>query len=695
VKHVDIPLYSIVKSIRASIAAYTSVAIILICTAIVAVALRVSEDLYIDAVSAHMKFMSASLTEDLLAQSSNNQIPVSALSTMLLKLERDENITYAAILDNAFETLESYSSDRSSNAIKLGSRFSSLPLVEHELGIKQIDSALIALLAFDEANEAKGYLLLVKDLSDPLVRNKTALLTSLLPIVLFISLFGLVLSSWQNFRMLRPLNQLTDFVRRVGQNNDYSIQLNVEGKQEIKVLSKAIKSMVKTIGEQSIKNRAHTEQLEKQQQTMERLANYDLLTGLPNRINFLSAASKVLANIDKATHNPALLSCDLDGFKAVNDLHGHNIGDKLLIEVSQRLKHCMRPSDVVSRAGGDEFLVLMVAPRTTEQLFASAQQVASRLSEPFHIDGWEINIGVSIGIACAKNSDYEVSKLISNANIAMHRSKLKGNSTYSIFERDMMSANKRRLDIANAIPAALKLKEFDLFYQAKVDKRHKVVGFEALLRWKSEELGTISPDEFIPIAEQSGRMTLITHWVINKVCEDFEKFQYEYGDKIVVAMNLSAYDLKDPSLFEVIEAAFNKHKINPQSIEFEVTESAFLDNFEQANQFFDQLAKIGSSVALDDFGTGYSSLSYLTKIKFNTLKIDKQFIDGIGISKRSTLVTKTIIEMAKNLNLKVCAEGVESEQQIAFLVDMNCDQLQGYYFSKPQPIELLLEISLS
>jgi diguanylate cyclase (GGDEF)-like protein len=684
-----------VKSIRASIAAYTSVAIILTCAAIVVVSLDVSEDLYIDALSTDMEIMSANLTDELAARFGQNQPPVSDLSTILLRLQRDENIAYAAIFDSTFKTLESYSNSNLPEASRLVSRYSSLQMAQQNLGITQEDAALVAFLAFGEANQAKGYLLLVNDLSAPLARNKTSLLNNLLPIVLLIIVFGLVLSSWQNFRMLRPLNQLADFVRRVRQNNDYTIPLNVSGKQEIKALSEEIESMVKTIGEQSIKNRAHTEQLEQQQQAMERLANYDLLTGLPNRINFLSAASKVLANIDKATHNPALLSCDLDGFKAVNDLHGHNIGDKLLIEVSQRLKHCMRPSDLVSRAGGDEFLVLMVAPRTTEQLFASAQEVANGLSEPFHIDGWEINIGVSIGIACAKNSDYEVSKLISNANIAMHRSKSLGNNTYSIFERDMMSANKRRLDIANAIPAALKLKEFDLFYQAKVDKRRKVVGFEALLRWKSEELGTISPDEFIPIAEQSGRMTLITHWVINKVCEDFEKFQYEYGNKIVVAMNLSAYDLKDPSLFKVIEDAFNKHKINPQSIEFEVTESAFLDNFEQANQFFDQLAKIGSSVALDDFGTGYSSLSYLTKIKFNTLKIDKQFIDGIGISQRTTLVTKTIIEMAKNLNLKVCAEGVESEQQMAFLVDMNCEQLQGYYFSKPQPIELLLEISLS
>lgn len=643
-RDVTFPQHVNVKSIRASIAAYASAVIFLTCTALVAVSVNVSEKLHIDALSTDMKIMTASLMNKLSTQFLDGHLPASAISTMSQGVKRDESVTF---------------------------------------------------VAFGEAIQTKDYLLLVKNLSAPLVQNKTALLNSLLPLVLFIIIFVLVMSLWLNLRLLRPLNELADYVRGVRKNKDYTIPLNIEGKQEINVLAEEIGAMVKTIGEESNKHQAHTQQLEKQQQAMERLANYDLLTGLPNRINFLSTASKVLTSIDRDISNPALLSCDLNGFKAINDLHGHDVGDKLLIEVSQRLNRYMQPSDIVSRVGGDEFLVLMVAPRKTEQLFASAQEVASGLSETFHIDGWEINIGVSIGIACAKNSDYEVSKLISNANIAMQRSKSMGNNTYSIFERDMMSANKRRLDIANAIPNALKLREFDLFYQAKVNKRRKVVGFEALLRWKSKQLGTIAPDEFIPIAEQSGRMTLLTHWVINKVCEDFEKFQYEYGENIVVAINLSAYDLTFPGLFEVIESTFKKYHINPQSIEFEVTESAFLDNFEQANQFFDQLAKIGSSVALDDFGTGYSSLSYLTKIQFNTLKIDKQFIDGIGISQRATLITKTIIEMAKNLNLKVCAEGVETEQQMAFLVDMNCEQLQGYYFSKPQPIELLLEISLS
>ena len=681
----------IFKSIRSSLAAYTSVAILLACTAIIAVSLSVYGQLYLDAVEQDVEHMSEHMAGDLSEIFVNETIDSIVLTETLQELERYDNLRFAAVLDTKFESLESFLADDSFDVNTLPDL---LEANKFKLGMQHTDYGLLALSVIGDTAQPRGYLVVITDIATPLGQSKRLLLQRVVPIAIVIILLIIFLSSWQNYRMLLPLKQLAEFARRIKTTNDYSIKLDISGKREVKALSEEISSMVTTIGEESSKNKAHTEKLKQQQQAMEQLANYDLLTGLPNRISFLSAAAKVLANIDKNTDNPALLSCDLDGFKAINDLHGHAVGDKLLIEVSQRLKNLMQSADVVSRIGADEFLILLVAPRNNEQSLASAQAVADALSAPFHINEWEINIGASIGIASAKNSDYEVSQLISNADIAMFRAKLSGNHTYAVFERDMMSANKRRLDIANAIPNALKLKEFDLFYQAKVNKRRKVVGFEALLRWDSQELGTIPPDEFIPIAEQSGRMTIITHWVINKVCEDLYKFQYEYGDKIVVALNLSAYDLKEPDLIDVIKNAFKKHNINPKSIEFEVTESAFLDNFEQANQFFDQLAKLGSSVALDDFGTGYSSLSYLTKIKFNTLKIDKQFIDDIGISKRTTLVTKTIIDMAKNLNLSVCAEGVETEQQMEFLVQMNCEQLQGYYFSKPQPIELLLEISL-
>jgi EAL domain-containing protein (putative c-di-GMP-specific phosphodiesterase class I) len=254
----------------------------------------------------------------------------------------------------------------------------------------------------------------------------------------------------------------------------------------------------------------------------------------------------------------------------------------------------------------------------------------------------------------------------------------------------MMEDNKRKMLLANSILPGLKNDEFELHYQPKVNKHEEIVGFEALLRWNSKEFGFVSPLEFIGIAEQSGKISEISDWVIQQVMRDSAILLEAYGESIVISLNLSAHDLRNANLFDDIRNLFSEYQVSPKNIEFEVTESTYLENFDMANEFFRDIRQIGSSIALDDFGTGYSSLSYLTQIELHTLKIDKQFVDNLGVSERSTLVTTTIIEMAKQLNLNICAEGVETREQKDFLVQSGCHELQGYLFGKPAPILTVL-----
>jgi len=401
-----------------------------------------------------------------------------------------------------------------------------------------------------------------------------------------------------------------------------------------------------------------------------------------------------LANAKRENTNVALMFIDLDGFKDVNDNYGHTVGDELLIDVSKRMKKCLRSGDVLSRLGGDEFLVLLPNNPDDLVLVHIAERILAELRKPVNIGSWLINVGASIGITKANDSNFDLGKIMTHADIAMYQSKVNGKGTYTTFSPEMMENSQRRFQVVNAINYALEQNEFHLVYQAKVDRNQKVVGYETLVRWVSKELGFISPAEFIPLAEQSGKVLSISKWVIKRLCIELKDLLAVQSESVVVSVNLSAKDLKQPHLIDYIKEQFSKYKINPETIQFEVTESAYLEDFDKANRFFYEIKKLGCTLALDDFGTGYSSLSYLTQIPFDTLKIDKQFIDTIGISERTTLITNTIIQMAKSLGVKICAEGVENWEQFNYLIAANCDHIQGYLFSKPTTLKVIIETQL-
>jgi diguanylate cyclase (GGDEF)-like protein len=488
---------------------------------------------------------------------------------------------------------------------------------------------------------------------------------------------------------LQSFFRLSAFAFKIKDTKDYSLRIEPSGGIELYTLGQNINDMLETLQADSELNRMNSRRLMEAQVSMGRMAQHDPLTGLPNRKYFMETLERELARSRRSKKNIALMSFSLDGFRVVNDTYGHKVGDALLIEVGRRARGFLRQGDFIARLGGDEFLILLYNAPGEVTVNEIAKRLAMKLSRAYVIETWQLEVSASIGIAVASDSDFDIKEFIGNADIAMYRSKDSGPGNYTVFAPYMKEQKKRRIEIANALNQAISQNEFHLVYQAKVNRQDKVVGYEALIRWNSESLGFIPPDEFIQVAEQSGKISLLTFWVLERLCQDINTFISQHNQHIKVSFNLSAHDLRDAKLSSKIELLFQKYGVDGRNIEIEVTESTYLENFDSANAFFDDMAKLNCSIALDDFGTGYSSLSYLTQININTLKIDKQFVDQIAQSSKSMLVTKAIIEMSKQLGLQICAEGVETEEQATLLKENGCHQLQGYFYSKPTPIKQL------
>jgi len=680
------------KTIKNTTASIATIAICIVSLSILTFSLQEHEKLYFESVKGDLDALSENMSSDL--------VPLLAfkpdefeLTTMLLRLDRYDNVKFGVIYDKDFRQLQSYHGNSFSNSDVVITP--DLKLLEEEpLGVYVKNGDLVALKLIGDKRLPLGYLLIVHDSSGPLSKSKHNLLKQVLPLTLLLLAVVIAVLFWIQGRLFLPLSRLSILAQKIQTTHDYSLKIDIRGKQEVVSLSQDLNLMMQTINQETQKNKEYTERLMEQQKKMERLANFDGLTGLPNRQFFMETLRLELAKAKRSKINLVLMYFDLDGFKGVNDSLGHETGDQLLIDVSKRTQTYLREGDLISRLGGDEFLVLLHNDPNDLLLFDIAERIVKGLSEPFEINSWQVQVTVSVGIAKAFDSNFNLSEFVSNADFAMYRSKLAGRNTHTVFIPEMMEDNKRKLLIANSISHAIKNDEFTLFYQPKVSPEEKIVGYEALLRWTNDTLGMVSPAEFIPIAEQSGKVQIITKWVLERLCKDFAKIKESIDPNIVISVNLSAQDIKSKSLTSFVKSLFTQYAINPHSIEFEVTESAYLENFDMANTFFTEMKKLGISIALDDFGTGYSSLGYLTQLQLNTLKIDKQFVDNLLISERSTLITKTIIEMAKQLNLKICAEGVETRDQFDFLVENGCHQLQGYLFSKPICLEDVLKFKL-
>ncbi|WP_221799339.1 putative bifunctional diguanylate cyclase/phosphodiesterase [Oceanobacter mangrovi] len=608
------------------------------------------------------------------------------IKKLLLSLDPYPHVRAAAIYDANWRQQELYLGQASIDADKRVHQPDMSAVASLGEGIHKQGDDLISIQLIGDPGYLNGYLVIVNDLQGPLTDSTHNLFLHVLPaalvLLLLVALAYYFIGNW----WLSPLTRLSLFAQQVEKTKDYSLELPEAGQFEVAALTDNINAMMRVIREESEVNAEYVTLLEERRAEMEYMANYDVLTGLANRSRFRKLVDAAMARLDEHHRHVAIMYVDLDGFKVVNDALGHEVGDRLLELVAQRLQAIVPEDSTISRHGGDEFLVMIENCPDRSKLESLADMMVMGLMQKYLISTWEVRVSASIGIATTFDSGADGRNLIRNADVAMFNAKSLGKSRYCFFSSEMMIRHQRRLDIANFIEAGLKDGEFTVFYQQKNRADGSRVGAEALVRWNSKQLGFVSPAEFIPIAEQSGKISEITQWVVERVCADCrDVFQYVPGP-FRVSINLSANDLKKFHMIGFIKGAFIKYGLPRGLVEFEVTEYSYLDNLDVANRFFREITAMGCKVSLDDFGTGYSSLSYLTKIPIDVIKIDKQFVDNIGLSPRDDALVVTIIDMARRLGMDLCAEGVETAEQCQFLHRHGCETFQGYLFHKPMTL---------
>lgn len=435
-------------------------------------------------------------------------------------------------------------------------------------------------------------------------------------------------------------------------------------------------------------------QLQSANDELQKRAFLDPLTELPNRLLFEDRLAHALSRFDRHGGRPhqrlAVLFIDLDGFKPINDSLGHAAGDKVLVQVADRLAEVARESDTVARIGGDEFVMLMEDLVDAADCAALAQRAVDALSRPFDYKGRNLQISASVGIAI--HPDHGAGdQLMAHADAAMYAAKRNGGATYALYESHMTKGVTEQLTLQSDLRRAIAAGQLSLHYQPKFDgRRGQIRGVEALMRWNHPEHGNVPPMVFIPIAERYGMIRDLGNWALDEACRQMHAWDEE-GMRMRVAVNLSVHQLRQEDLVERVQAALDKHLIEADRLLCEITESTAMEDIEATQRAFEGLSRIGVYLSIDDFGTGYSSLSYLRKLPAKQLKIDRSFINDLEVSKDARAVVDAVIKLAHALDLNVVAEGVETEGQRDILLDLGCDELQGYLFARPMPANQLLD----
>jgi diguanylate cyclase (GGDEF)-like protein/PAS domain S-box-containing protein len=421
------------------------------------------------------------------------------------------------------------------------------------------------------------------------------------------------------------------------------------------------------------------------------MARHDALTDLPNRVLLRERLEHELKRV-KRGECLAVLCLDLDHFKGVNDTLGHPIGDELLKVVSERLRRCTREPDTIARLGGDEFAIIMTAMQQPADAAALCRRVRESITKPFNLDGHQIIADISIGISIAPYDAAEADQLLKNADMALYGAKADGRGTFRFFEPEMDARMKARRDLEMSLRNALANNEFELYYQPLVNlQSNEITAFEALLRWHHPTRGTISPADFIPIAEETGLIVPVGEWVIRRACEETANWPNE----MKVAVNLSPSQLKSRNLVSVVMSALAHSGMPANRLQIEITETVLMQNTFSTLATLHELRKLGVQIAMDDFGTGYSSLSYLRSFPFDKIKIDRSFIQDLANGAEPFAIVRAVTGLANNLSIISTAEGVETQQQLEALQTVGCTEMQGYLFSKARPASEIVEMFLS
>jgi diguanylate cyclase (GGDEF)-like protein/PAS domain S-box-containing protein len=429
------------------------------------------------------------------------------------------------------------------------------------------------------------------------------------------------------------------------------------------------------------------------QEHLQHMTHHDALTDLPNRNLFLDRLQQSLTRARWHNRLVAVMFLDMDRFKYINDTFGHNVGDQLLLQLSERLSKCVRDGDTIGRFGGDEFAILLDDIDSDKHISSLAEKLLDALKQPFKIHKQELFVTASIGVSIFPNDGEDADTLLHNADVAMYRAKELGKNNYQFYSDDLSAQIFERLTLENHLRRAVENNEFVLYYQPQIDAHNeRITGVEALLRWQHPDLGLVSPNNFIPLLEETGLIEQVGHWLLETACRQSRDWHDAGWPYLHMSVNISSRQFNNPDFISSVHDIISTTGINPEFLELEITESMLMRNASATIHALNSLSRLGVRFAIDDFGTGYSSLSYLRRFPIDTIKIDRSFIHDVTDNPDDAAITSAIIVMAKNLSLNVIAEGVENQQQLEFLSSRNCHYLQGNLISPPLPAEELTEL---
>lgn len=419
------------------------------------------------------------------------------------------------------------------------------------------------------------------------------------------------------------------------------------------------------------------------------ITHFDALTELPNHYQFDEDLKREMSRVKRYNRKLALLYIDLDFFKKINDNLGHEFGDAVLKETAARLRKAVRTEDYIARLQGDEFAVILTEVDSPHDAGIVAHRIVESMHSPFNVEDQTINIGASVGVAFYPEAGADPSSLNKNADIALNSAKELGRNNYQFFTKDLQETQSSRLRLESELHFALERKEFFLVYQPRFDlQTEKIVGMEVLLRWQHPERGTILPNDFIPIAEETGLIVPIGQWVLQTACNQFSEWRKQYNNlNIVLAVNVSPRQFQSKNFINLIVKILEDTRLPPKLLELEVTETSVTSYLGKIENTLFQLRDLGVRFSIDDFGTGYSSFTRLKQLPIHAIKIDRSFVNDIDVKMSDNVIVKSTLELAKNMGLNAIAEGVETESQLRFLIKNKCPEAQGYYYSKPLTTE--------
>jgi len=532
-------------------------------------------------------------------------------------------------------------------------------------------------------NETVGTIWLTSDLQEIETQERHLAEISLLLALMSLGIAGMSGSILQ-YRISKPIASLASAMNRVTSEESFEAQVEVLGSKEIAELAVGFNSMLSELQRRDRLAKIADARLQQQART-------DSLTGLPNRRLFSECLASATAGTRRRGGLLGLLYIDLDRFKLVNDSLGHSVGDLLLCEVASRLKARVRQSDTLARIGGDEFAIVLTSLTRAEDAGVVANSLLECMTKPFHVEGHEITIGASIGISIYDDAGTDGADLLRKADSAMYAAKRSGRNRAAFFSEDLSLMAREQLTLENQLRGAIGRGEIHVHYQPEFDPLSgSIVRFEALARWSHPQLGEITPNRFIPVAEGSGLIHALGSFVMEEACREAVKWQKPQAAPVQVAVNVSPIQFNSESIVSKIARVLERTGLNPHLLQVELTESVMMGSFQQSLEKMQSLRSLGVSLALDDFGTGYSCLSYLPELPFEAIKLDRSFVSKLSPGSDSIQMIRSMVDLAHSMDMRVIAEGVEERSQLELVTELGVDEVQGFLLGRPGPDPLLV-----